>query len=133
LRSNVTGRGRRSCFHLPAGDIAFVRREGAVISAAGFARQGVAPLIKTIVATAGTAHRDRRSRCTHRRPARPEIPCRRVDGKGRVLGPYAGGIVPAGNVFLYSPYSASWDSRYFGPMPASGILGLAQQVLTYAP
>ncbi|MGO7748441.1 conjugal transfer protein TraF, partial [Rhizobium ruizarguesonis] len=26
-----------------------------------------------------------------------------------------------------------YDSRYFGPLPVSGILGLAQKVLTYAP
>ncbi|MNR96560.1 Peptidase S26 [compost metagenome] len=55
------------------------------------------------------------------------------DGLGRPLRPYLGGIVPAGQVFLHSPFAGSWDSRYFGPVPVSGILGLAREVLTYAP
>ncbi len=55
------------------------------------------------------------------------------DGHGRPLRAYAGGTVPAGFLFLYSPFSGSWDSRYFGPIPAAGVLGLAKQVLTYAP
>lgn len=57
----------------------------------------------------------------------------KVDGKGRTLQPYPGGIVPAGEMFLHSAYPGSWDSRYFGPVPTSGILGLAHEVLTYAP
>lgn len=55
------------------------------------------------------------------------------DGRGRPLGPYTGGTVPAGFLFVHSPFPGSWDSRYFGPVPASGVLGLAKQVLTYAP
>jgi type IV secretory pathway protease TraF len=35
--------------------------------------------------------------------------------------------------FLHSSFTASFDSRYFGPLPTSGILGLAESVLTYAP
>ena len=56
-----------------------------------------------------------------------------ADGRGRPLHGDVGGIVPAGRVFLYSPFVASWDSRYFGSIPAAGILGLAEEVLTYAP
>ncbi|WP_234851118.1 S26 family signal peptidase, partial [Sinorhizobium meliloti] len=55
------------------------------------------------------------------------------DGQGRPLRPYAGGTIPAGFLFLHSPFPGSWDSRYFGPVPGSGVLGLAEQVLTYAP
>ncbi len=55
------------------------------------------------------------------------------DGQRRPLRPYEGGTVPSGFVFLHSPFPGSWDSRYFGPVPASGVLGLAKQVLTYAP
>ncbi|KQV17074.1 conjugal transfer protein TraF [Rhizobium sp. Root1203] len=55
------------------------------------------------------------------------------DGQGRPLRPYRGGTVPADEVFLHSPFVGSWDSRYFGPVPVSGVLGLARPVLTYAP
>lgn len=55
------------------------------------------------------------------------------DGQGRPLHPYEGGTVPSGFIFLQSPFPGSWDSRYFGPVPASSVLGLAKQVLTYAP
>ncbi|MBP2450013.1 conjugative transfer signal peptidase TraF [Rhizobium leguminosarum] len=55
------------------------------------------------------------------------------DGQGRPLRPYGGGTVPSGFLFLHSPFPGSWDSRYFGPVPASGVLGLAEPVLTYAP
>ncbi|MGD0472462.1 MAG: conjugative transfer signal peptidase TraF [Candidatus Velthaea sp.] len=34
-----------------------------------------------------------------------------------------------GTVWLYAPVARSWDSRYFGPQPASGIVGIAQPVL----
>jgi type IV secretory pathway protease TraF len=55
------------------------------------------------------------------------------DGKGRMLVPYSGGAVPRGEVFLHSGFVGSYDSRYFGPVPATGILGLAEEVFTYAP
>jgi type IV secretory pathway protease TraF len=42
-------------------------------------------------------------------------------------------MVRAGEVYLHSDFIGSWDSRYFGPVPVSGVLGLAQEVLTYAP
>ncbi|YCI06429.1 conjugative transfer signal peptidase TraF (plasmid) [Ensifer sp. D2-11] len=105
--------------------------------ARGYLRRGLcpasyAPLIKTVVAIAG----QRIEIGVDVRVDGHEIVKSRIvqtDGKRRSLDVYVGGIVPAGNVFLHSPYSASWDSRYFGPIPASGILGLAQEVLTYAP
>lgn len=55
------------------------------------------------------------------------------DGRGRPLRPYSGGTVPPGEVFLHSSFPGSWDSRYFGPVPVAGILGMAREVLTYAP
>ena len=55
------------------------------------------------------------------------------DGRGRPLRPYSGGTVPPGEVFLHSSFPGSWDSRYFGPVPVSGILGLAREVVIYAP
>jgi type IV secretory pathway protease TraF len=57
----------------------------------------------------------------------------KLDGKGRRLLHFPSGVVPLNRVFLHSAYPGSYDSRYFGPIPQSGILGLAQEVLTYAP
>jgi conjugative transfer signal peptidase TraF len=91
-----------------------------------------APLIKTVIAGQGqhvtmadSVRVDGRAVQASRVRAR--------DGEGRPLSPYAGGIVPPGMVFLHSSFGASFDSRYFGPLPASGILGLAEPVFVYAP
>lgn len=58
---------------------------------------------------------------------------RPADAEGRPLAAHAGGIVAPGHLFLYSPFSGSYDSRYFGPIPDAGLLGLAVPMLTYAP
>ncbi|WP_245281637.1 conjugative transfer signal peptidase TraF [Ensifer sp. ZNC0028] len=93
---------------------------------------GVAPLIKTVIAIAGQSVEIG----AHVTVDGRDIPFSRLaqrDGKGRPMKPFPGGVVPAGSLFLHSPFAGSYDSRYFGPLPASGILGLAQKVLTYAP
>lgn len=105
--------------------------------ARGYLRSGlcpgaVAPLIKTVVAVAGQRVQVRASVNVDGRPV-PSSSLAQRDGQGRPMTPFPGGIVPADYVFLHSPFSGSYDSRYFGPVPASGILGLAQEVLTYAP
>ncbi|PWE52588.1 conjugative transfer signal peptidase TraF [Metarhizobium album] len=103
----------------------------------GYLRSGtcpsaVAPLIKTVIAVAGQqVEIGAGVTIDGRRVAFSALAER--DGKGRPMKPYRGGIVPEESVFLHSPFRGSYDSRYFGPLPASGILGLAQQVLTYAP
>ena len=56
-----------------------------------------------------------------------------VDGRGRSLRHDQSGVVRPREVYLHSDFIGSWDSRYFGPVPDSGVLGLAQEVLTYAP
>lgn len=93
---------------------------------------GAAPLIKTVIAIAGQSVEIG----AHVTVDGRKIPFSRLaqwDGKGRPMKPYPGGVVPDESVFLHSPFRSSYDSRYFGPLPASGILGLAQSVLTYAP
>ena len=57
----------------------------------------------------------------------------RVDGVGRPLSAYGGGIVAQQDLFLYSEFKGSYDSRYFGPISRTGMLGLAREVLTYVP
>ncbi|PYE30432.1 conjugation peptidase TraF [Rhizobium sp. PP-WC-1G-195] len=93
---------------------------------------GYAPLIKTI---AGVAGQDVEVRADVRiaRHAVPRSSVSMVDGKGRPLARFNGGVIQTGHVFVHSTFIGSFDSRYFGPIPTSGILGQAQEVWTYAP
>jgi conjugative transfer signal peptidase TraF len=93
---------------------------------------GVAPLIKTVIAVAGQDAEIGASVSVDGREVSSSSVASR-DGKGRTLAAFPSGIVPPGFIFLHSAFPGSYDSRYFGPLPASGILGLAQEVLTYAP
>ncbi|MBO0144744.1 conjugative transfer signal peptidase TraF [Agrobacterium sp. Ap1] len=123
------------------GDLVFVcmpdsteREEG---KSRGYLRWGICPggtgpLIKEVVAMAGQQVAIDTSVSIDGVRLDRSLLVKR-DGLGRPLRPYLGGIVPAGRVFLHSPFEGSWDSRYFGPVPVSGILGRAREVLTYAP
>jgi conjugative transfer signal peptidase TraF len=98
----------------------------------GLCEGRVAPLIKTVVATSGQAIEISDDVRIDGRPlAHSRVA--RVDGQERELVHYDGGVVPSGTVFLHSEFPGSFDSRYFGPLPMDGILGLAQEVWTYAP
>jgi conjugative transfer signal peptidase TraF len=98
----------------------------------GLCAGGTGPLIKTVAALAGQdiaidghVHIDGR--------ILDHSELRIVDAEGRALAAFAGGVVPTGNVFLHSRFPGSYDSRYFGPVPAAGILGLARPILTFTP
>ncbi|MBX5241880.1 conjugative transfer signal peptidase TraF [Rhizobium sp. NLR22b] len=93
---------------------------------------GVAPLIKTVIAVAGQHAEIGVSVSVDGREVSSSRLAQR-DGMGRPLAPSMSGAVPPGYVFLHSAFPGSYDSRYFGPLPASGILGLAQEVFTYVP
>ncbi|MGB8291192.1 conjugative transfer signal peptidase TraF (plasmid) [Rhizobium ruizarguesonis] len=93
---------------------------------------GVAPLIKTVIAVAGQHVEIGASVDVDGREVFSSSVAQR-DGKGRPLAPFMSGTIPPGYVFLHSAFPGSYDSRYFGPLPASGILGLAQEVFTYVP
>ena len=103
----------------------------------GYLRRGLcpgwlSPLIKTVAALPG----DRVEigpAVTIDGSELPDSTLQPLDGSGRALTSAAGGIVPPGMVFIHSPYRGSYDSRYFGPVPAAGILGLAEPVLTVTP
>ncbi|WP_312223674.1 conjugative transfer signal peptidase TraF [Rhizobium rhizoryzae] len=92
----------------------------------------VAPLIKTVVATPGQAIEIADDVSVDGRPL-PQSLVARLDGQRREMVHYDGGVVPPGAVFLHSEFPGSFDSRYFGPLPMDGILGLAREVWTYAP
>lgn len=98
----------------------------------GLCASGYAPLIKTVVAVAG-------QRVEIGRAVRvdgvaiPHSNLARRDGAGRQLIAAKGEHIPPGHIFLHSPFPGSWDSRYFGPVPVGSVLGLAREVLTFAP
>jgi len=92
----------------------------------------VAPLIKTVAATSGQTIEISGNVRVDGRPL-PHSRVARMDRQRREMAHYDGGVVPPGTVFLHSEFPGSFDSRYFGPLPMDGILGLAQEVWTYAP
>ncbi|WOS67312.1 MULTISPECIES: conjugative transfer signal peptidase TraF [Sinorhizobium] len=119
-------------FICPPQTVAMVQARERGYLRSGTCPGGVAPLIKTVVAVAGQHVEIGAGVTIDGRPiAFSELVER--DGNGRAMTPFPGGVVPDESVFLHSPFRSSYDSRYFGPLPASGILGLAQPVLTYAP
>jgi len=98
----------------------------------GLCPGGFGPLIKTIVATAGQRVEVNETITIDDRPlAHSQIA--HLDGQRRPLSRFTGGVVPQSFVYLHSDFNGSYDSRYFGPIPQSGVLGLAEEVLTYAP
>jgi conjugative transfer signal peptidase TraF len=106
------------------------RRRGYLRS--GLCSGGFAPLIKAVaalpgqrVALADNVVIDGRSL--------PASTVRKFDGEGRPITPFGGGIVPPGHLFLHSSFASSYDSRYFGPVPDTGLLGLARPVLIFEP
>lgn len=98
----------------------------------GICPAGIAPLIKTAAALSG-ARVDVGTDVAIDGIALPSSRLSQSDGRGRPLIPWSGGVVPAGYVFLHSPFAGSYDSRYFGPVPAAGVLGFACPALTWNP
>lgn len=99
---------------------------------AGLCPSGKGPLIKRVVAVAGQVIGIKDTVIIDG-AALPNSGLRSTDAEGRPLSAFPGGQVPPGSVFLHSPFGGSYDSRYFGPLPADGILGLAAPVLVLAP
>lgn len=89
------------------------------------------PLIKTVVAVAGQ-HIVVTGDITIDGMRLAHSSVRPADGQGRALTPATGGVVPDGQLFLFSEFVGSYDSRYFGPVPADAVLGLANPLLTIA-
>ena len=84
----------------------------------GLCPGGTGPLIKTVAALAG----------------QDVAIGGRVRVDGRLLDHSELRLAdPAGSIFLHSKFPGSYDSRYFGSVPADGILGLAKPVFTFAP
>ncbi|WP_036541438.1 conjugative transfer signal peptidase TraF [Nitratireductor aquibiodomus] len=92
----------------------------------------LSPLIKTVVALPGQSVEIGTSVAIDGL-ALPQSAIQPRDGSGRELTPYPGGVVPPNTLFLFSTFRGSYDSRYFGPIPAAGVLGLAKPVFTFTP
>lgn len=98
----------------------------------GLCPEWLSPMIKTVAATQGQRVEIAGAVSVDDVPlAGSEL--RAADAEGRGLLRYAGGVVPPGHIFLHSDFAGSYDSRYFGPVPATGVLGLARLVLTIHP
>nr|WP_283813344.1 conjugative transfer signal peptidase TraF [Bradyrhizobium sp. Leo121] len=124
-----------------AGDLAFVCPPPGPVSVFGLERGyfrqgscsgGAAPLIKAVVAVS-SAHIEIGAAVMIDGVLLPRSRLGPVDGRGRPLSPWAGIVVPPGHLFLHSPFAGSCDSRYFGPVPEAGLLGLARPILTVDP
>jgi conjugative transfer signal peptidase TraF len=123
------------------GDLVFLCPPAGEISAFGLERGyfrrgpcpgGAALLIKTIVAIAGARVEVGAEVVIDHLPL-PQSRFSSGDGRGRSLSPWPGGVIPPGHVFLHSSFAGSYDSRYFGPVPEAGVLGLARPVFTVGP
>ncbi|RYD22222.1 MAG: conjugative transfer signal peptidase TraF [Spirochaetia bacterium] len=126
---------------LEVGDLVFIcpppsapfkeaRRRGYVRR--GLCPGGFAPLIKTVAALPGQHIEIGVNVTVDGRPL-ASSKVRTSDGDGRPITPFKTGIVPLRNLFLHSSFASSYDSRYFGPVPDTGLLGLARPVLTFDP
>lgn len=98
----------------------------------GLCPGGVGPLIKLVAAREGQHVEVGRSVTIDGQPLE-HSDVRPVDGEGRALVPWSGGVVPPGHLYLHSSFMGSYDSRYFGLVPAEGVLGRAVPVLTFRP
>ncbi len=98
----------------------------------GLCGRGFAPLIKTVAALSGQ-HVEVTDHVVIDGRSLAASAVRKTDGEGRTITPYPGGIVPAGHLYLHSSFASSYDSRYFGTVPDSGLLGLARPILTFDP
>ncbi|WP_354248696.1 conjugative transfer signal peptidase TraF [Bradyrhizobium sp. LA2.1] len=98
----------------------------------GLCAGGLSPLIKTVAALSGQRV-DIAERVSIDGKPLPDSDVRHRDAAGRSLSPFVGGVIPAGELYLHSDFRGSYDSRYFGPLPSSGVLGLARPILTLSP
>ncbi|WGR90723.1 conjugative transfer signal peptidase TraF (plasmid) [Bradyrhizobium sp. ISRA443] len=148
LRINMTASYPRGLWRIEtldraaaAGDLVFIcppdTAEFKRALARGYIRRGLcagglSPLIKTVAAVGGQRVDVADQVSIDGRPL-PASDVRQTDAAGRPLAPFAGGVIPAGELYLHSDFAGSYDSRYFGPIPSSGVLGLARPILTFGP
>lgn len=95
---------------------------------------GASPVLKVIAAVPGDRVELRVDSLVVNGVATAATRLRDRDGRGRSLphAPLGVSWVPDGTVWLLGLRpDRSWDSRYFGPVPLSSILGSADPILTW--
>ena len=102
------------------------------MSARRYLPEGV-PLLKHVVAKAG--QQVCRTGAVISVDTRPIASARLADGKGRPLPVWQGcRTLESGEIFLLNPsVPDSLDGRYFGPLPASAVIGRATPLHLHAP
>ncbi len=93
------------------------------------------PFLKAVAATGGDPVTFRPEGLRVAGELLPASAPRRLDSAGRVLPhfPYGTYRLPPGTVWLYAPEPRSFDSRYFGPLPAAVVLYPVMPLWLFAP
>jgi conjugative transfer signal peptidase TraF len=98
---------------------------------AGRCPDDLEPLLKTAAAVAGDMVMVTRSGVTVNGVPVDDTTPLDHDGAGRLLRPFPAGAhsVPSGQIWLLSSHQPlGFDSRYFGPVPAANVRGVARPV-----
>lgn len=101
--------------------------------AAGSCADGTEPLGKIVLGIAGDTIRYGAAGVVLNGRLVPNTRPLARDSQGRALAhaPFGTHVLRAGEVWLWSPFSAaSWDSRYFGPIPTAALVSLVAPVWT---
>jgi conjugative transfer signal peptidase TraF len=100
---------------------------------AGSCPSGISPILKQVVATAGDEVELRGDGLAVNGEVIDRSERLVEDSRGRPLEAHPLGrrVVREGEIWVLGVYrKRSWDSRYFGPIPVSSIVGAARPVLT---
>ena len=129
LRPGVPSRGDLVAACLPIEAAALGRQRGYL--GTGACAGASAPVLKFVAAAAGDIVEmgtDVRVNGAYLQPAPPL-----EDRVGRRLYPYATGRhqLSRDQLWLFSPTTQSWDSRFFGPVPVDNVLGVVRPLCTW--
>ncbi len=93
---------------------------------------GTFPLLKFVAAVGGDVVDLRTNGITINGAALPYSVTQARDHTGAALTSVPRGryVVAPSEIWLWSPFWNSWDSRYFGPVEAAGVRGFAREILT---
>jgi conjugative transfer signal peptidase TraF len=88
------------------------------------------PLLKTLAAVAGDHVSSGPLGISVNGVLLPHSLPLRFDRRGRAQAAFVfRGVLPDARVWIHAPHPRSWDSRYFGPLPASSIAATLKPLL----